>query len=157
MNAAAYVYYAQEAGMTRTNYLKATGKAVSSKNGPKDTGMSSCNCRYFIKKIGKGCCKKAGFYRGWGHTKMSGKSLTELCQATCPDVDGAKKCGGNRPEDPARLADQATVDAAARAAAKRRISNDIRRCKLDKGTNCEQKAKANDAKKEKGKAAQKAK
>jgi len=30
LNAAAYVYYALEAGMTRTNYLKATGGAAIS-------------------------------------------------------------------------------------------------------------------------------
>jgi hypothetical protein len=111
---------------------------------------------HYIKTVGKGCCKKAGFYRGWGHTKMSGKSLRSLCKVTCSLVDASRKCGGTRPEDPARLADQATVEAARRAAARRRISNDIRRCKLDRGTNCDKKAKANDAKKEQQKAALKA-
>jgi hypothetical protein len=111
-NAAAYVYYAQEAGMTRTNYLKATGSAVYL-DGRKDINPS---CSHYIKSVGKGCCGTAGFYSGWGHTSMSGKSLKELCSVTCPWVDGSKKCGGSRPEDPARLADQATVDAAAEAA-----------------------------------------
>jgi hypothetical protein len=74
VNAAAYVYYAQEAGMTRTNYLKATGSAVSS-NGVKDINRS---CMHYIKIVGKGCCKnaKAGFYGyGWKKTPMYNKSL----------------------------------------------------------------------------------
>jgi hypothetical protein len=35
---------------------------------------------------------------------------------SCAWYDAGIKCGGTRPEDPARLADQATVDAAAEAA-----------------------------------------
>jgi hypothetical protein len=144
-NAAAYTYYAREAGMTRTNYLKSTGPAVSL-DGRKD---SNSDCMYYIKSVGKGCCGTAGFYgSGWDHSKKFGKSLKDICSLTCPWVDGSKKCGGTRPEDPARLADQATVYAAAKAAKKRRISNDIRRCKEDGGTNCDKKFADAAAKKE---------
>jgi len=72
-------------------------------------------------------------------SKLFNKPLASECCATCAHAEESLKCGGTRPEDPARLADQATVDAAKKSAAIRRASNSIRRCEEDGGTDCSKK------------------
>jgi len=108
-NAASYVFYAGEAGQTRTNWLKNTGGAATSPD---------CKDRYSnCPKIASRCC----------HNKMRGNRFTKsLCCASCQWADAGTKCGGSRKEDPSRAADAATVAAAKQSALRRRKANDAR-------------------------------
>jgi len=123
--------------MTRTNYLKATGEAAISPTCYDKNG----HCKFYIKRFGKGCCKnKAGKNKVFklknkAH-KLHNKSLASACCASCAYAEESQKCGGTRPADPARLADQATYDVAKKNAAIRKAANSIRRCEEDGGTNC---------------------
>lgn len=117
-NSAAYVYFAAEAGMIRKNYLKLTGGAAMS---PKCFDKYS-NC----PTIARACCHKKSFGPG-------GETYAKGCCASCTWVDNSTKCGGTRKENPERAADHALIKEAKVSAARRRVSNDARRCKEDKG------------------------
>jgi len=124
LNAATYVFFAGESAQSRKMWLKNTGSAASS---PKCFDRySNCNT------IAKGCCHK----KAWSN----GDTFAGSCCASCKWHDNGKKCGGTRPMDFSRAADEASHKAAKINARRRAISNAIRRCKEDGGKNCNKKA-----------------